>query len=265
MIAAAMREGIARAGDSTKIISSTSYRGPESDIAVFYGFDLNLRRVFNEYRAAGKTVVYVDLGYWGRRDGGALTGYHKIVVNARHPTAYFQNRNRDPVRAQRFGLKFEDWQRGRYILVAGMSAKSAEVEGYRPAEWERTAINTIRHLTDRPIIYRPKPSWKDAKPIPGADFQPGINDLQDLLLDCHAVVTHHSNVAIDGLLAGIPAYCVAGAATRLAHTDIQMIETPRFPSDREAFVNDLAYTQYTPAEMRAGVAWRYLKDEGLVP
>lgn len=266
MIAEAMKRGIEVCGESVRIHPSHCYRRPEAEIAVFYGFDINLRKVFSDYRAAGKTVVYVDLGYWGRREGGSLSGYHKVVVNGRHATDYFQAVEHDSERADRLGLTIKEWAgQGDHIIVAGMSAKCAEVEGFTPSEWERMTVDELRRHTSRPIVYRPKPSWAAAEPIYGTLFEPGLDDLPRLLQNCHAVVTHHSNVAIDALLEGVPAFTTNGAASSLAFSDLSRIEAPWRPDGRRQFVRDLAYTQFTPAEMRAGIAWAHLKAEGLIP
>lgn len=265
MIASAMLAGLQVEGETGSVLPAHCYRRPEADIAVFYGYDQYLRCVMADYRAAGKSVVYIDLGYWGRRDGGPLAGYHKVAVNGRHPTDYFQSVAHEPDRANRLGLAVKRWRpAGDVVLVAGMSAKCAEVEGYFPNEWETRTIRELRRHTDRPIVYRPKPSWAAATPIPGAEFSPGPDELPFLLSRCHAVVTHHSNVAVDALLEGVPAFTTEGAASSLCHSDLSRIESPLRPGGRRQLVNDLSYCQFTPAEMRDGTVWRHLKSEGLI-
>lgn len=264
MVAAAMREGIQRCGETVKVVPTNCYRGVDGQTAVFYGFDDTLQRIFKEYRAAGRNVVYVDLGYWGRREGGSLTGYHKVVVNARHPTEYFQAVEHPSDRFDHFRIDIADWGVGDHILLAGMSAKGAAVDGFKPNEWETLVVAELRKFTDRRIIYRPKPSWIEARPIPGTEFAPDRDALDGLLKNCHAVVTHHSNVAIDGLMRGVPAFSMAGAGSQLSLSDLSKIETPWRPKGRAQFCADLAYSQFTAAEMRSGVAWRHLKDEGLI-
>ena len=265
MIAAAMHAGIVKAGDVAVIREAHNYRSPEAEVAVFYGFDRNLRKAYADYRAAELPVVYIDLGYWGRHHGGTLEGYHKVSVNDRHPTAYFQKTRHTEARFAALGVPIRPWRQGTSILLAGMSAKSAESEGFAPQQWEQLTLGMLRQFTDRPIIYRPKPSWREAAPLDGASYEPGLDDLGRLLEDCHAVVTHHSNVAIDGLLAGIPAFCVKGAALPMALNDLTKIEEPYRPLDRAQWAADLAWSQFTPAEMRSGFVWNHLKDEGLIP
>lgn len=265
MIADAMRAGIFKVGDKLANTPGTPYHGPTADVAAFYGFDQHLRQVFRDYRALNKPVILIDLGYWQRREGGSLTGYHKVSVNARHPTAYFRARPHAADRFRKLGVPVRPWTSGQHVLVCGMSAKSAEVEGFRPEEWENGVITTLRALTDRPIFYRPKPSWADARPIPGTRFCPEPEEVTPYLADCHAIVTHHSNTAIDGLMAGIPSFCWDGVAAQLSLQDLHRIERPHQPEGRDLFAHDLAYAQWRPDEMRNGAVFRHLKNEGLIP
>ena len=264
LVAASMAEGINKVGDWFQIRLTTQFQEPDADVAVFYGFDESMRGIFKAYRAAGKPVVYVDLGYFGRREGGRWTGYHKVSVNARHPTAYFQDVKHPGDRIAKFGIELKPFKRGSHILLAGTSDKGAIVDGFEPEQWERETIALLKAHTSRKIVYRPKPSWKGAKPIDGTVLSPRSIEVVDALYGCHAVVTHHSNVAVDGLILGVPSFCLDGVAKSLSLSDFTKIETPHHPQDRQQFLNDLSYVQFSISEMREGVAWRHLKDENLI-
>lgn len=257
--------GVLRAGDTADLRSDGDYRGPDTPVALFYGYEKNLPRVMEDYREAGKRAVYIDLGYFGRRMGGRWEGYHKVAVNDRHPTAYFQKARHDMRRARKFGLSPKPWSKGKHVLIAGMSDRAAQACGLNPAEWEREAIKEIAKHTDRPIIYRPKPSWTAARPIPGASFSPKAEPLERVLRNCHAVVTHHSNVAVEALLMGVPAFAFEGVAKPMGLQDLSRIEDPMRPDGRRQWINDIAYCQWNGAELRSGEMWKHLKGEGLIP
>jgi hypothetical protein len=258
-----MAQGLHAAGQSHELLSSTSYRGPAHDVAIFYGLALGLRRVLEEYRAAGRKAIYVDMGYWGRRLNDRFDGFHKLALNDRHPTAYFQRWAHPPDRIQHHGIRLKPWRTaGRHILVAGMSAKAAQAEGLPPHSWERATIARLRELTDRPIVYRPKPNWTEACPIEGSVFAQ-TQPLDSLFNNCHAVVAHHSNVAVDALLAGVPCICPGGVASSLSGHDLTLIESPPMPDGRQQWAQDVAYTQWSIHEMRTGAAWGYLAREVL--
>lgn len=264
IVVQAMARGIRAAGDKPVIKPATLYR-PNDGVMVFYGLMGPLAKAIRRQQAAGGTAVYVDLGYWGRRRGGRWSGFHKVAVNSRHPTEYFQKRQHDERRFRALGVSLDEWKEGRHILVAGMGDKGSIAEGFRPGQWECEAIEALKKVTDRPIIYRPKPSWKGAKPIEGTIFSHPKQRIEDVLADCHAVVTHHSNVAVDGLMMGVPAFCFEGVASTLALSDLSQIEHPERPDARFQWACDVAHCQFSVEEMTTGIAWTQLKHEGLLP
>jgi hypothetical protein len=260
-----MAEGIAAAGDVPVLAYEHEFAGqPVADAAVFYGLEGRLPHVFAAYKGIGR-AVYVDLGYWDRRRGGRFAGFHKIAVNARHPTAYFRRPAHPPDRLRAVAAPIKPWRRnGRHVLVAGMGDKGARAEGYATEAWERWAIGELQRYTARPIVYRPKPSWKKARPIAGTIYSPRTREVADELRDCWAVVTHHSNVAVDAIMAGVPAFCWEGVAACMSGQELAGIESPPMPDGREQWAADIAYTQWSVEEMRTGAAWRHLRQEGLL-
>ncbi|MCI0549903.1 MAG: hypothetical protein L0287_03015, partial [Anaerolineae bacterium] len=204
----AMTRGIIKCGDNPKRRYANYYRPGdiEADVAVFYGFTPPLRNIMREYREQAK-AVYIDLGYWGRHEGGRRVGYHKVTVNDRHPTKYFQNLKHKSDRFDHFKLNIKPWRKsGEHILVAGMSFKAANACGFAGQDWELKVIRQLKDYTNRRIIYRPKPNCKSSGPIPGVEFSPPEQELGAVLKDCHCIVSHHSNVQVDGLLEGVPGF-----------------------------------------------------------
>lgn len=259
----AMAEGIAKTGDQPFILSDIEYRTPEHDVAVFWGYVSSMQRVLRTYTEAGKPAIYIDFGYWGRDKENT---HYKLSLNARHPTAYFRSRQHDNKRAKALGIEAQKWRKaGSHIVVAGMGAKAAWAERLEPpGSWETRVIAQLKTLTDRPIVYRPKPSWRDAEPLKDAAYSPPEQPLEDVLANAHAVVTHHSNVAVDALVSGVPAFVWDGVASPMGLQDLALIETPLLPRDRESWINDISYTQFTLSEMAEGLPWRHLKNEGLL-
>lgn len=263
IVGEAIFAGIKAAGWHVEKRSSRTYDGIPQGIAVFYGLAEGLRRVFDDHRRAGR-AIFIDLGYWGRRKRTRWDGYHKMVLNARHPTEYFQARPHSADRFSAFGLEVKPWRKsGDRIVVAGMSAKAAAAEGLGCEQWERETIAQLRQITTLPIVYRPKPNCPMVRPIHGSVYETGI-DIEQSLRGAHAVVTHHSNVAVDALLAGVPVFCPFGAASVLAEPDLANIDNPRMPDGREQWAADLAYCQFSVEEMASGAAWRMLRAEGLL-
>jgi hypothetical protein len=263
VVCVAMEKGIQHCGDSVTRLYSHQYNGPNADVAVFYGYTEELRRVMRDYRRHGK-AVYVDLGYWGRHEGGRRAGFHKIAVNGRHPTDYFMAKRFKPDRFRHFGIEIKPWRQGRKVIVAGMSAKAARAEGFMAEQWERQTIAELRKVTDRQIVYRPKPNWAGARPLEHAGYSHPTEPLEMALMDCHAIVTHHSNVAVDGLLAGVRCFAWDGVAKPMGLHDLAKIEAPAEPDNREEWAAAVAHTQWTVEEMMRGLPWQHLKDMELI-
>lgn len=273
VITRAWAAGIAavEGADRVEVREVQHYAGKsDAPACVFYGYGSKLPEIMREMRATGRAAVYVDLGYWGRKLGGNWAGYHKVSINARHPTEYFRRRQHPADRFDAQRVPILPWTEGRSaILVAGMGPKAAAVEHLATERWERDVIADLRRRTDRPIIYRPKPSHPNPQPIKGTRFSASdpkkkAEPLERVLAECYAVVTHHSNTAVDGLLAGVPAFVWGGVAAPLGLADLALLETPARPEGRREWAADVAYCQFNINEMTQGLAWRHLRDEGLV-
>lgn len=265
-LAQAASIGCRRHGHIAPVFNTGEYRGVKGDAAVFYGFAGNCPRMFDAYRARGLPVVVMDLGYWVRDSRKRMKGYNKVTVNSRHPDAYFQKRPHGSGRFDRLGLTIAPWREcGKHILVCGMSAKAANAAGLRFLEWENAIVKEIRKVSDRPIVFRPKPSRKGGVAyISGTEQFPDHWPIQDCLQDAHICVARHSNACADALLAGVPVHCEEGVASAMS-TPIAEIENPRMPDGRQQWANDVAYCQWTLDEINKGECWAHLKSEGLVP
>lgn len=265
----AMETGLKKIGVNARRVSSAMYRQPLAKVAVFYGLAGNLKKAFKDYTANPElTLVFVDLGYTNRKDAGRFVGMHKLSVNGRHPTSYFQRREHDDSRLRALGLDIKPWTqpnpRG-HILLAGMAPKASAAEHYAPTAWEAATIAGLKKHTARRIVYRPKPNWTGARPIPGCDFsKPGERTLEQDLFGAHCIVSHHSNANVEALAMGVPSFTREGIASVLSGTDFAKIESPIRPEGREKFFRDMAYTQWTCAEMATGAPWIHLREEGLV-
>lgn len=259
-VAQALAEGAGRVGWKIEITEESHLR-PRADILMSYGW-VN-RPMFEAYRLAGGHYIYVDLGYWTRKRARSdYSGHHKVVLDARHATAYFR-RNRPHDRLDG-APPIKPWAKnGRHIVIAGLSAKGAVGSGMRPLAWEHETIARLRQLTDRPIVYRPKPSWRDARPIEKTIFSPSEQPIEEVLQGAHALVTLHSNAALDALAAGVSIYAQEGLSSVMS-TPLEEIEKPRRPDDREQFFADVSYCHFTRQEIATGMVFDQFRADGLL-
>lgn len=246
-------------------VTDQQHRKPRGDLVAAYGWAPH-HGTLEAYREAGCDYLHLDLGFWERkRSGGDYSGNHKCSLNGRHPVAYFRrNRRHDRMVG---GPDIQPTRRqGRHILIAGLSAKGAATLGKQPSEWELGIIAELRRLTDRPLVYRPKPSWKDARALPGAAYSPPTESIAAALAGAWAVVVHYSNVGIDAIAAGIPVYAEDGVAKALSMRSLADIESPgdRPLDERRQFVADVSYCHWRRAEIEDGTMFRQFVKDGLI-
>jgi hypothetical protein len=113
--------------------------------------------------------------------------------------------------------------------------------------WTEETVATLRRVTTRELQIR---DWTH-------DKVGLMRSLADDLTGAWALVTHSSAAAVNALLAGVPVLTQAGA-TLMMSRDIEHVESPILPPDRERFFGVLADNQWTLAEMRAGKAWQHV-------
>lgn len=267
--------GLRRCGYQVMQQPSDYYHGARlGDVAVFYGLRGKLQQILRDYSSSpASRAVYIDLGYWHRKQPGAgYNGYHKVVVNATHPTV-------DPAQrydAQRFAQlgvpvvppRSAPATVGDYVVLAGMSGKAAGVYGYQFEEWERWAVQQCRaQLPHLPIVYRPKPTVAaQATRALAHRFSVGEEGYEVLLRHAYAILTHHSNVAVDGIAQGTPCFVIEGAARALSGSWESLGTRRTFSAEEQwNFLCGLAWYQWTLEEMVRGEPWAYLRARGELP
>ncbi len=215
-------------------------------------------KLWRFYQKRGIPTMMFDKGY-SRHTKGRCWEYWRVSYNDHHPTSTtLMKRNYPGGRFNGLGFKIEPWRKqGDHILIAGSSAKYHYFSKLPdPTTYAEYLIKAIRYITDRPIIYRPKPSWKGATPIEGTSFSSCKDPLKGVLTNCHAVVTHGSNTCFEAALNGVPSIIMGEGVTKsISSTSLYDIETPAM-NDREQLFYNLAYHQWTLAEFESGKAFK---------
>lgn len=206
-----------------------------------------LRPIINDWRERGRTWIYWDRGYARRvfatdLPTGENGGYYRWHVNA------FQMQFIRAVPSDRWRALRVDvwpWQRdGRHIVIAEPSSTYArfhKIEG-----WTTRIIAELKGLTDRPLVVRDK------------EMQRLGRKLHEDLKGAHALVTHGSNAAVEGVIMGCPVFVHPDSAAALVgHTNLSAIESPVY-LDRQPWLNALAYCQFNETELVDGTLWRLI-------
>lgn len=253
MIGEAMAAGFKR--HSLQVIRPKKFDGKIlGDLVTAYGWVHE--NVFKAYRKAGAHYAYWDLGYWGR---SIQYGYHRVGVDdwdsVTHCLRGCPSQRFDAWKFDVAEFSAKRTQRAREVLVAGMSKKAARTHGYGFNRWENAAKDSIESFN--------LPYLLNLRPKPNKQIR-GLEPLADALNRSRIVVSHHSNVAIDALFAGVPSYCVKGMGLLSSQKELtrEVIENPYFPtrSEQLQILYDTAHCQWSINEMRSGAAAAYIMD-----
>lgn len=249
--------GCRERGVSVRNAFDCDYR--KGTVGVIVGVKGNARGLVSFYSEPGRRFLFLDKGYVRVRGGSLGTLYWRWSANAHQPLHYFR-RNSPPDRWNSLNVKIRTRKtRGRYVLVAGSSQKCSLFHGLGgETEYVKNLVRNIKKFTDRPVIYRPKPSWKEAVPVPGTVFSHPKTKFTYELDRAHVVVTFGSNACFDAAVAGVPAVVLGNGITRpISSTSLADIESPRLSTadEVESLCRDVAYCQWSLKEIESGEAW----------
>ena len=162
---------------------------------------------------------------------------------------------------------------GQYILICGQHDKSLQWQHMpRMSNWFLNTYDEIRKHTERPIIFRPHPRCRlehierglkhvtrqEPKQIANTydDFDMGFNNV-------HCTISYSSNPGIHSIIAGVPSFVSTHSLAYPVGNDIDFIhniETPLMP-DRQQWLNDYAWTEYTVEEIANGLPLAQLESK----
>lgn len=221
-----------------------AHRDPEATDHVVVGNWPTATALIAEFKKDGTPFWYLDSAYLQ----GARKKYLRVERSRFWPEITLGRHT--PERLIKMGIKLDPWcKKGTHVLICLHGEKFGRPWGFSIAEWHETIVQRVRAVTDRPIVVREKLM---KQPVP----------LAHQLRNAWCVVTHSSTAAVHAVLAGVPVFCEPTcAAAPVGCTDFSQIENPIRP-DRTPWLAELAWRQWSHAEMRSGMAWAYLNGSG---
>lgn len=262
-------EGAAAAGIELIVELAADYREPKADGAVIMG--VVKREILWDHQKRNIPILVIDKGYSRDRmpfNGGSVPRWWRMCWQDVHPTAYFMNDSRPADRWARMNLPLFNRQHAPQtgnIVILGSSAKFHQtMQMEDPNTWTRMVRDGIHRHCRNPIIFRPKPSWKDAVPIEGMVFDWGHkSQVADTLACAWCAITYGSIACVDAICAGVPCIVLGnGVAAPISSPFLNDVTGPTWKplSEREQWAANLAYCNFTPAEIGDGTAWKILKE-----
>lgn len=198
--------------------------------------------------------------------------YYRLGINGfQQNDADFRNKNSPPDRWLRIqkeqNIKLYDWKsRGDNIVVCMQRENDCTLRGLDIKQWTIDVCHELRQYTDRPIVIRPHPSSPTNIPTHEIDTLNSITvtDAESAIAkhfdSAWAVVTFSSLSAIEAICDGIPTFALdkGSMAWGKAGCNLSDIEAPKI-FEREQWLYDLAYAQWTLDEMKEGIPWQRLR------
>lgn len=260
-ISFAFADGLRAHGDECEVRRVREKSEPaDCDVVVLFG--VKRQALFRKHLQAGTPVLYIDKGFSRQRVNGQY--YYRVAVNAHDPLDILTEGTFSPERRRRFDWHFPGWRKsGEHIVIAGSSAKyHAFFKLAEPHAWATRLVGKLKRLTDREIVYRPKPTWHEAKPIGGSTFRHGGSIWRDLR-GAHCLITYGSAACLEAVLSGVPSIITGPAIARpiSSVTIAGDIEHPKKaePADVEQWLNNLGHCQWSLPEMKSGEMWEMLR------
>lgn len=280
MIAQAMKLGIEAQGSTFEIRRTADYGeddegndrkwpgpDPETDVAIVFGVKGISSQLLKDHLAMGKHTLFLDKGFTREKGENSHTKYTRVAVDATSPASYMMNRKHDSKRASALNINLESRKNpvSGHILYCGSSQKYNDFHGLgHSTAYAQKVFSSLRKLTPRQLIYRPKPSWKGYTFIKGSSHSPSSTSIHEALKGCFCLVTHGSTAAMDAVISGVPSIVLGqGIASPVASNQLESIVKPFWPDDetRMRWINAMSYCQWTLDEFRSGEAWEYIKGQ----
>lgn len=250
----AFAQGLAVHGIAAEQSAPPRYR--PCDLSITWGHKMD--HVLNGQRGNNLPYLILEHGYFGDRNTNISCGF-----NGLNRDAEFHNACSPPDRWEKHGAgRMKPWRTdGEFVLVCG------QVVGDRslircpdyPA-WIAKACEAAK-VYGLPVYFRPHPKFAGFQaPVP---IRTGV-PLDQELERAAAAVCWNSNSAVEAVLAGVPTVvCDPGSMAWpvCAHG----LGAPLIRPDRQQWVHDLAYAQWTLDELASGAAWAHLRQHFIRP
>jgi hypothetical protein len=165
--------------------------------------------------------------------------------------------DRPPDRWEQLNIDQHSFKQGSTIVIVPPDRKIVHTLGLGSEDlWISTVVDQIKNLTDRPIRIRKRPEPR-ADRVVSNTFKDFIKD------DTFCVIGYSSNALVEASMHDIPVISLGHSATKSLYSyqlqDIEKIR-PAYPSDKQAWLNHLAYSQFNREELLSGYAWEVINN-----
>lgn len=227
---------------------------------------LSNKKIYEYAKTNNKPIIVLEVG-------GLHRGHTwKLGLNGINRDAYFGKLGNDNTRAKKLNLNLKEWTTsGQNVLIACQHKLSGQWEYENQyIDYLNTTIKNIRKTTDRPIIIRPHPryrltnevsiNYKNVLVQQPLKIKNTYDDYDFTLKNIFALFNYSSNPGIHAALQGIPVFVSkTSLAWDVSNKNINQLNNLIYP-ERNQWLNDLAYTEWTTEEISTGFPILRLTD-----
>lgn len=210
----------------------------------------------------GKRVLVMERAYIGDRFHWISLSWDGLNGKARFPAVDDDGR--------RWRLAFDGALRRRRdpaaagpVIVFGQVPNDMSLEGWPSSAWYIDAGDRLRERGLNPV-FRPHPldphaaRYRASGRAFGMEVQTG--DLREALEQATAAVAWNSNSLTDAAMAGVPILAGSPGAMTWPIAGRSLDDLPRLGEREGVWANRMAFAQWEPSEIAAGIAWDALRD-----
>lgn len=238
--AANMADGFRRHGLRVEITHSHS--SVKTDNVCCWGW-----RTGKLHRAAGRQVLVMERGYIGDRFFWTSMGWNGLNGRAK----FFDPKDDGARFNKLFSNLLRPWiPAGEYSLLIGQVPGDAALQGKDLLPWYNERAAHLQRTYGLPVVFRPHPqALKRGVNHKIQGTIPNKGDLADAINKAMVVDTFNSNAGVESILAGKPTFTAdIGAMARGVSNTLS-------EPDRLSWAGGLAWRQFSPNEMKSGLAW----------
>ena len=246
------------------------WNDPVCDVDVIWSVLFSGRMAQNKYIwerniKESKPTVVLEVG--GIKRGVTW----KVGLNGVNRDGYFGPAGMDDSRAISTGLSLKPWRKdGEYILICGQHDKSLQWKDMpRMSNWVMQTITNLQKYTKRPIVFRPHPrcilpsiehEFKNVKRQAPKQIDNTYDDFDMSFDNVWATISWSSNPGIHSIINGIPAFVGPSSLAYPVANDIDFLHDIENPmtSDRQQWLNDYAWTEFSLEEISQGLPLKRL-------
>lgn len=277
----AFKQGVLNSGDMP-FINNGYFHPCGEDVNVFFGSWKDRadkhHRVKQELVKCNKPFIVIETPLIGRGPVSNVLqdDWYRIGLNGfLADTGNFNNKAKPSDRwekiSKELNVELKPWKtRGEYIVVALQLPGDASLRGRNISEWAYDIIRRIRELSSRKIILRTPQLDRDfdteyinrAVALGNVEVQRGTKENLNSTIDgALFTVSYSSGFGIESVIRGVPVVvCDIGSFALPMSTPLEEIFTsPRTP-DRQQWLNNLSYAQWSISEIESGEAWKHLRE-----